>query len=426
MFNLNMKVIRLQKGVNTLAVTLLLLLLSSLVVFYTARHAINEQRLSANELRAKQAFAAATAGMEHAMGYFSSSGGVDKTGGGLNGTDPDNVADTITAVGLFDVGTKPSYYAALFCSPSSEPPRCPVTHTASFSCDTALESTNLRNPLIVACGWSDDDMAVVRLVQKASKAPTLPGKITAPVVTKGVTNLLTGGASIMNYFNDLTVWSGGGVPSKSATGKTFVRDISTDSVPNPSRDFRNTGMSPGCENPPGGYVCATYGNATGHDIIDNDVNLGSLDSAAFFKKFLSTDKEPAAYREGADWTIDLTGAISADSNDINTLKNKNDSVLWVEGNVTSLPDPIGTPERPVILVINGKLDIQGSPVINGLVFVRGEVYGTGSPTIYGALIAEEATNVNGNVKVIYDPNVLKNTSQLGKAAKLQGSWRDWD
>ena len=55
-----------EHGASTLFITLILLLLSSLVVFYTARNAINEQRLSANEVRTKQAHDAASAGLDYA------------------------------------------------------------------------------------------------------------------------------------------------------------------------------------------------------------------------------------------------------------------------------------------------------------------------------------------------------------------------
>ena len=38
---------------------------------------------------------------------------------------------------------------------------------------------------------------------------------------------------------------------------------------------------------------------------------------------------------------------------------------------------------------------------------------------------EGTANVTGNPKVIYDPKVLGAAVNTGKAAKLQGSWRDW-
>ena len=53
----------------------------------------------------------------------------------------------------------------------------------------------------------------------------MAGTVSTPLVTRGVTNFLTGGASVFNYFNDLTVWSGGSMLGQSNTGKTFIRDV---------------------------------------------------------------------------------------------------------------------------------------------------------------------------------------------------------
>lgn len=421
-----------QRGVNTLFVTLILLLLAGLVVFYTARGAITEQRLSANELRQKQAFAAASAGLEHAMAHFGKiNGGVDQaTGQVINGAfvgPPDTVPDQIIGnTTLFATGTseRPSYYAVSYCQPGALPPQCPATHGA-FNCATPLPATNLRNPLIVSCGWSDDDSAVVRLVQGGSRAPTLPGKITAPVVTKGVTNLNTGGVSIFNYFNDLTIWAGrDAVTTGSNTCKTFIRNVQTDPVPSPTRDFRATGNSPGCNNVPAGYNSSTGGGVVGHDMVINDTNLDGLNRDQFFAKFM-TPSDPDGFRDSATWKVDLNnGMTGEDSTSASSLAGKQDAVIWVEGNLSGNLGTIGSVDRPVIMVINGNWDLGANADIYGVVFVRGDVNGNGSPNIYGSLVAESATST-GNVKVIYDPGVLGNATQLGKAGKVQGSWRDW-
>jgi hypothetical protein len=388
-------VLQRQRGVNTLFVTLILLLLAGLVVFYTARGAITEQRLSANELRQKQAFAAASAGLEHAMAYFAKDG-VDQVipfarDRVLNNTDNESEfpADPISGMSTIfttETGERPSYYGIRYCAPGVLPPPCPVSHLDAFDCthgtpgtpEGRLHDSNLRNPLIVSCGWSDDDSAVVRLVQGGSRAPTLPGKITAPVVTKGVTNLNTGGVSIFNYFNDLTVWAGSGaVTTGSNTCKTFIRDVSTDPVPSSTRDFRATGNSPGCNNVPAGYNSSTGGGVVGHDMIVNDTNLDSLNRDQFFAKFM-TPSDPDGFRDSATWKVDLNNGMSGeDSNSANSLAGKQDAVIWVEGNLSGNLGTIGSVDRPVIMVINGNWDLGANAEIYGVVFVRGDVNGNG-------------------------------------------------
>lgn len=102
---------------------------------------------------------------------------------------------------------------------------------------------------------------------------------------------------------------------------------------------------------------------------------------------------------------------------------KKDAVIWVEGNL-DLPN-VGTPTQPVILVVNGDLTLSANSVVNGIVFVTGEVNGNGNPEVYGSLITSEGASITGNPLIIFDPLVVGRASNLGRAAKLHGTWRDW-
>lgn len=396
-----------QRGAGTLVVVLILLLLSSLVIFFTARNAITEQSLSANEIRSKQAFDAASAGLDIAQAYFTKGG--------------NSLSTTLSTPQLYDSSGRPVYFQTTFCSPSAyaatDLPGCPSTHTGTLTCNhpTAVEG---RTPIVVACGWSDDDQAIVRQTQRVSGTPALAGNVTSPVVSRGATNLMTGGASIFNYFNDLTIWSGGNVPIQSATGKSFIRDVSTDSTAT-SSDYRNTGNSPSCNNPPSHYTCSSQGgnvNSLGPDVIPQDSFLTSMSASDFFKNFMG--KTPDTYRDTVATDI-VDGANAA------SINGKTDAVIWVNGTPSGLNN-VGTQEHPVILVIDGDFDVGSNMTINGLVFVTGNVTGSGSPTIYGALISTGDVDIGaGNTKVIYDPNVLGLLPPMGKAAYVPGSWRDW-
>lgn len=401
-----------QRGAGTLVVVLILLLLSSLVIFFTARNAINEQRLSANEIRSKQAFDAASAGLDIAFSYFTDGG--------------NSLSTTLSTPTLYDGSGRPAYFQATFCSPSAyataNPPACPTLHTVPLSC-TPPASDEQRTPIILSCGWSDDDQAVVRNMQQASGTPSLAGAVTSPVVSRGTTNLLTGGASIFNYFNDLTIWSGGNVPIQSNTGKSFIRDVSTDSSPT-SSDYRTTGNSPSCNNPPSHYTCSTDGISLGPDVIPQDSFLTSMTTDQFFANFMG--KTPTPYRDTvATYRVDLNnGLTNEDSTSLASISGMTDETIWVEGDASGLGD-IGTADHPVVLVINGNLDLGANTVINGFVFVTGNVSGGAGATIYGALVATGNVGTNGNLKVIYDPKVLKNAESLGQAALVPGGWRDW-
>ena len=258
--------------------------------------------------------------------------------------------------------------------------------------------------------------------------PALKGDVSTPVVTRGSADLLTGGASILNYFNDLTVWSGGSLLGQSNTGKTFIRDISTNATASLTDPYRTVGSSPACLNPPAGYQCATQGSTLGHDTVTGDTNLAALSPADYFQFFFGSTL--SAYRDStAGYVVDLSGTLTApDSTSISSINAMNDRTIWVEGvpgTPVSLPGNIGTATKPVVLIINGDLDLGSNIEINGIVYVQGNITGNGSPTIYGSLIGAGNASMTGNPKVVFDPTVLGKAPTLGKAGKVQGSWRDW-
>ncbi|MDY0013039.1 MAG: PilX N-terminal domain-containing pilus assembly protein [Rhodocyclaceae bacterium] len=425
-----------QQGVATLFVVLMLLLAAGLVMLYTSRGAVMEQRLSANEIRAKRAIAAANAGLDRALALVN-----DPTNGvGLvkffsSATPPVFVAPTsdLAPTSPFDGAGEPTYLVK-YCNvtTNADTLTCGTTRGTSTNC-AAPDSSNLIDAVMFSCGWSDDDSAVHKMTQKLRIHPGLAGTVSTPLITKGVANLLVGGASVLNYFNDLTVWSGGSMLGQSMTGKTFTRDVANyptadsalDSDNDGTKDYRDTGNSPACNNPPTGYTCSTQGSTLGHDTVSGDTRLSSLSADGFFQYFFGDNI--ADYRASeASWVVDLTGTLSnANSTNINTVGTHDGNIIWVEGDATSLPNTIGTPDKPVTLIINGDLALGSNTVINGIVYVHGDVTGNGSPTVYGSLIVQGSANTTGNPKVIYDPNVIQRAESQGVGGKLQGSWKDW-
>lgn len=402
-----------QRGIAVLHVTLMLVLLGSLAVFYASRAGINEQRMSANEVRSQAAYEAALAGLDDAVSYvvagrdvslFPAAGATAPAGGTL---------------------TRASYRVQ-FCSPGAVVPPCPANATIALTC-TAPTGTALRSPVAVSCGWSDDARGGVQMVQMVAGSPAAAGSVTTPMVTYGSNNMLTGGGSILNYFSDLTVWSGGSVPTQSSTGKTFVRDMVSDPTPTPATvDYRDVGTSPSCVNPPAHYLCSSSGTTLGPDVIANDTALSTLSYPQFFASFMGAT--PNDYRASKP-TYSVDPGQAASATNATSLANlpadkRSNQVLWVEGSVTSQMPDLGTPTAPVILVINGNWDASGSPVINGLVIVTGTVSGTGNPRINGALIANQVT-LTGNAVIVFDPGNLAIATRLGAAAPVPGSFRDW-
>lgn len=382
---------RRQRGAMTLLVSAVLFLMAMLILLYVNRGAIAEQRMSANERRAKEAFAHAVAGIDHALAYMRD-GGIDQNG--------DDAPDPV-------VGAR---YRTAYCSLAVEPPACNATYDAAMACTPPAAPADV---LAWSCGWSDDNGSVQRVIQHLRGSASTAGNASTPLVSRGATDLLTGGASVFNYYNDLTVWSGGALLGQSNTGKTFIRDPATTAT-----DPRDTGQSPGCNNPPEGYTCTTQGSTVGHDVVYGDTTLSAATTDQYFERFFG--KTPDVYKD----TVVLD-RFQIEPGQLDALGDEaNGNVIWVTGDVTVSQD-LGTPERPVILIVDGSLSFSGSPEINGMVFSMGPFSSPGSPTIYGSLITADTASATGNVKIIYDPNVIGAVSNIGRAAKVAGTFRDW-
>ncbi len=417
---------RSQHGAATIFITIVLLLAVGLIGLYTNRGAIMEQRLAANEIRAKQAFAAANAGLEAALAFWHTTG--------VN--IPTTNADRILLTELQNGAGRISYFQARFYD--SDPlaavpplvaiPPCPALRTEVMALEPQPRS--LQQILVVSCGWNDDGTSVQRVSQVIGPSDSNAGGVAAPLVAKGTANLLTGGATIMNYYNDLTVWTGLNLLGLSNTAKTMVRDTANPLYEFPVGDgrLRPQDNSPACNNPPPKYVCSTQGSTLGHDTVTGDTNL--FNQPDMFKFVFG--KEAIPYRDtAATWIVDPAGTLpNRDTTDIDSIVGKTSQTIWIEGNVNgtlpSGPVTIGAQNKPVILIINGNLDLSSfSGEINGMVFVTGNVTGNGSPTIYGSLVVAGNVDLSGNIKIVYDPGATGSPPPIGKAAKLPGTWRDW-
>ena len=438
-----------QQGAATIFVTIVLLLAVGLIALYTNRGAIMEQRLTANEIRAKQAFAAANAGIEAALARWHTDG-ISLV---IPPVVPPAPASVYTPGTATLVGTPNTYYRYRYCDSAAAPPVCPPKSDGAMVCTVPPLPTQIR---VVSCGWSDDNTSVQRVSQIVGPSESTGGNVSTPLIAKGTADLLTGGATVMNYFNDLTVWTGLSLMGKSNTAKTMVRDagalnldgtqkfpsVSPDAAPAQAPWYRPATANE-CNNVEG-YECSSQGSSLGHDTVTGDTNLSTKSKDEFF--FYLYGKSATSYRETtATYTVDLYGKMTReDATTVGGIVDMKGEVIWIEGNATDatlaparlpngngvigLPGVPGKPEipGPVVIIVHGDLDLTGfNGTINGVVYVHGNLTGGGSPTIFGALIVAGNANATGNIRVIYDPVAVSSTNRIGKAAKLPGTWRDW-
>jgi hypothetical protein len=401
-----------QTGAATLVIAVILLIAVTLAVLFTASTAIMETRMSGNEVRAKQAHAAAQAGIDHAIAFYRVNG-VPRDNNGEPNTTPLQPVEPNPTAGGYEVTGE---YQVQFCSPDT---------VLTEACTCAAPPTGLV-ALIYSCGWSDDRAATQRLSIAVAAPAALPpgGPPDAPLISRGNANLLTGNATIINWYTNTTVWTGGQTTGLSNTSTTLIRDPK-----NPNAELDGSAPSFGnaqCNNPPTGYICTSRADSFGPDVIGSDITLASLSDDDYFGFFFGFPPDGSDALEYYKSTIQ-----SGNMNPAGGIADVQDGqVYWFDnsqainqGNLT-----LGSPENPVVLIIDGNLSIGANVDIYGIVMATGTLEGNGNVNVYGSLIVG-STNMqgSGNVKIIYDPDILLQAAEASGriGGTLAGTWRDW-
>ena len=388
---------RKQKGMVTLAISLLLLGLITLVSLYTSRTVALEQKISNNDFRSRQALSHAEAGYAAAIAYLREDPDVDNDGviDEIYDTDNDGVGDTDTA----------------------------NTGTGSVTVNlTDISGGSMTLIRLVSRGFSDDFSAMRTVTHVFGVVNPLPSDPDVPLIARGSVDI-NGSATVTNPEGHSTIWSGDDVDlgSNNSTGTNVA-------------DFDDANY-PGCMDTP--LTCGTVSSSNklliGPDVIEHDSNLSNLSGNGFFENYFGMS--PALYRQSMV-TLETTGA-NADS-DVELAARE---VIWVEGDVTfsnsttvgctspvsgSNVCPAGDQE-PSILIINGDVTLQGTPHFYGFVFVTGSIDLSGNTTVYGALAAAGGvTNLTGgSLDITYHSGLLGTLSNIGPLGSVSGTWKDF-
>lgn len=401
-----------QAGAVTLLTSVMIMLLATILVVAVSRTTLMEQRISGNEIRTRLAHEAAEAGLNFGLAYLtqtSQGGATVPMGADKN---KNGAVDTIALTTL--TGTS-NQYSVAFCSPTEtlSAVSCPDAPGA-VTC-TAAPPTYFRTPRIVACGWSDDGLGRAMLSQGLGTVPAVSNPVTMPLTSKGAVNV-QGSATITNYYNNLTIWSGGSLSNIGNSGKTFVRNPN---VPPPANSVPPPTPPSACGSSDD-YVCLTDKNSTGPDVIDGDPTLSNLSDADLFKIYFGQD-DVAAYSANVASMADVAPG------NVGTLDGVKQESFVVTGSITNTMNfTIGSRDQPVVMIINGDWSGGGNTTIYGIVYVTGNIDLTGSKTVYGGMVVEGTVAGTGSLDIIYDPLVSDNTAKnIGKSGSIPGSWRDW-
>ncbi len=364
LFNKNSRLSHLS-GAVTLILTVILLVLSTLIIFVSAGYNRLETKATANFVHSQEAFEAAEAGEEFAISYLSQHASTI-TANPVSGYFPPYSDSSTTNISLANGST----FTAVYTNP---------------------KANNYNLILITSTGTSSDGSSTRVIKQQVMSEPIVTNIPTAPLTSAGSASL-SGNSNIINIINDSndakTITSGGAV-SLSGSSKTTTS---------------TGGSSPG---------------NIGSDIQSNNPSLQGISSSNFFQQFFSS----AASNVQSAMAHVFSSATGA------TLSGLTNTSIWVNnsvslsGNVT-----VGSATAPVLLIINGSLSISGTVSIYGFVYVTGSTSISGNTNIVGSLATAGAVSLSGNIKITYDSTIMNTVANntLGNTySKIPGTWSDF-
>lgn len=169
-------------------------------------------------------------------------------------------------------------------------------------------------------------------------------------------------------------------------------------------------------------------------VAKNDPTINDLTQDEFFEALFGESK--AAVRSssntfGIKCGSDVAARVNCSSNGYEpALNGQRGRTIWITESTVNINAniTIGTPTEPVILIIDGNVNLGGNVTIHGLVYATGnvDVQGAGNISIYGSLITEQICCGLGNPTVIYSGGMNEAIGvATGNYIPVPGSWRDF-
>ncbi|WP_020146041.1 PilX N-terminal domain-containing pilus assembly protein [Thioalkalivibrio sp. ALJ15] len=383
-------------GAASLLIALIIMVAVTLTVIFAAQTSVLEQRMSGNEIRAKQTAAAAQSGLETAMDHIRR-GNYDPATVNSNANGPYRVA----------------YYSL-----DQDPDGCSKT-TGEFSAPALPSDFNNREFVVMACGWSDDESASQAVLVTMKAGPSLGNPPNNPIITRGGLDI-RGNAKVLNAYNNLTIRTGGALDISGSAGTTYMRQLDRnapshdDPVPEPGDSI---------------YREMSNMNRTGVDVLDFDPSM-NISGDDFFEMFMGASRQE--YRDNFVTHHFAEGELPRELG-----PEYNGQTIWVDGDVDGLSGTIGSRDNPVVMIVDGNLNVTAGGRLeefHGVLYVREDLISRGTPKFYGAAIVEREATIEeqddpefqaGNARFIFDPVAAGGASNVGRRGAVTGSWRDW-
>jgi hypothetical protein len=438
-----------QSGVASLFTAIVLLTCITLVALFTSKNVLMETKMTGDNNRAADAQAAATASMSAAVSYFMN-GGLDNikinpdTGEPEEGSDceADTVDMDLTGTGIVKKGGGQFRF---FTTKNWVNPNTGVSEPNICGCNPP---NGKPCALVWARGWSDDETAVRTMTQCLTLKPIFePSDGKGPVTPFfSASNIsINGSGVIINRYTNSNIWTSSTVAlagtvtthlradNQTVASLTALCDSATctdeNGLTDPNKYLNSTD--------PDVYAreISNKNAGDGVDIIKADPNLAKTPDEIFSSFFGSNTRDDLmnmAEENGQKFTQGTKGGL------LNSSAHPNVTGLnWFEGNLSlNGGDVIGSPSSPVILIINGSIDVHAQATIYGAVYVVGNNNSiSGGPIFKGSLVFEKGAPDSGvgGTKIVYVPFGGRGkcpedsglTDVIGAKAVIAGSWKDW-
>ena len=414
-----------QRGAAALVVVLVLLFAMVLVAGYANRNLVFEQRSATNQYRSTQAFEAAEAGIEWALAQLNANQRI--------GADCEPSADAaansfrsrylsiapktgvLTPTTWSDAGVATPLRASCIRAGDGWSCSCPANGLPNLPAPTGTTPAAAFTLQFAPAGKS----GVVRVV--VNGCTSLAGTCLA-----GSTGLAEASARIEAAFG--LVAGLRTPPAATVTTRAgFDAGHAAIGLHNPD-PFTGIAVNAG-----GGFsaplarLTPPAGSPTTGLLAANDSALAGLPIERLFVSYFGVDKatwraQPAVTRISCtvDCATVLGAAISAAADA---------TLIQVDGDlVLAGPITLGSPQRPVAIVVSGAVQFDGAVDLYGLLYAAALRWDntTGAAYVRGALVSEAGYQGNGAPELFYDALVLDALQRAtGSFARVNGSWRDF-
>jgi PilX N-terminal len=420
-----------QRGAAALIVVMLLFFIVSLVAAYAGRNLIFEQKTSANQYRATQAFEAAEAGLEWALAMLNG-GRIDDT------CTPPSVGSTLISFRqrYLTIDADGRYSPALWAAGGPrERPSCVQSDTGwNCSCPAGegpsptIPPGGAVRPAFRVCfeAIAPPQPGVVRVVSTGStsfdnvdRACDERGAGTAGdaaatvsvVVALSSPALTTPPSAALTVVGDLRNFAG-------PTGLTLV-----------NTDPRTNGLtdSIGGDSPnPTNLTRVTVPGSPSEAPISPDPSLTGLQPEQMFTSLFRMRPDTYKHQPAAVMLKNCAASCSARLQEVVELNPGR--IVWVEGDMDlfSAVDA-GSETSPAQIVVNGNVRVFAPTRIEGMLYVHGNIQVFGPTTVEGAAVATGDISIFAPTVFEYGPEVLGQlvNRNTGSLVRVPGSWRDF-